>query len=147
MLGLLKLTILMLWALSDLGRTKATLAASAINFLAVFPLAIISYFEHVFKVSPSILVESYLLLTLGFDVVRIRTLWLLPAATKVAAPECAALFIKLALMIAESQPKRSLLLRAQEQYTGEQLSGLYGRALFLWLWNTLWSGMNYLVPD
>lgn len=132
----------MLWALRATPvKTKTTLAAAAANFLAVFPLGLLSYYEHVFCVSPSLLVELYLLLTISFDVVRIRTLWLMPPeAAGLAATELAALAVKIGLAVAEGRKKHGLLQEVNPRYTKEQLSGLYGKSLLLWLGSTLWSG-------
>lgn len=142
----MKLALLILWAVSGPQKTKITLTAAALNFLAVFPLCLLSYCEHVFRVSPSLLVELYLLLTIGFDIVRVRTMWFLPGATSLAAMESVALAIKLALAIAEAWAKDGLLQESDKAYTKEQLAGLYGRTLFLWLGRTLWNG-TYPEPQ
>jgi hypothetical protein len=146
-LGLLKLAVLMLWALpgTTAPRTKLTLAAAAVNFIAVFPLSVLSYFEHVFRVAPSFIIELYLLLTVLFDVVRVRTLWLMPASahTQLAAAETATLAIKVVLAIVEAARKDQLVFPAvREKYTVEQLAGFYGRSMFFWLGSTLWNGLS-----
>ncbi|GAB1316363.1 hypothetical protein MFIFM68171_06573 [Madurella fahalii] len=152
-LGLLKLGVLMLWALpgTTAPRTKLTLAAAALNLFIVFPLLVLSYFEHVFRVAPSFIIELYMLLTVLFDVVRLRTLWLMPPSAHVslAAGETATLAVKVALVLAEAARKDSLLLPdSKEKFSTEQLAGLYGRSLFFWLGSTLWNGFTrYLVPS
>jgi hypothetical protein len=139
-LGTLKLAVLILWVVLGPEKTKVTLAASTLNLLVVFPLCLLSYSEHVFRVAPSLLVELYVLLTLGFDIVRIRTLWFIPGATYIAGVECGALAIKLCLAVAEGCGKQGILQDHDKAYTTEQLSGLYSRSLFLWLGPTLWNG-------
>ncbi|KAK4224171.1 P-loop containing nucleoside triphosphate hydrolase protein [Podospora fimiseda] len=152
-LGLLKLAVLLLWALpsTKAPRTELTLAAAAINFVAVFPLCALSYFEHTFRASPSFTIQLYLLLTTLLDVVRVRTLWLMPgsAHTALAVTEAATLAFKIILGLVEAARKDQLVLKSlKEQYTKEQLSGLYGRSLFFWLASTLWNGFNrFLVPS
>jgi hypothetical protein len=81
-MGLLKLPVLMLRALpgTTAPKTGLTLAAAALNFAVVIPLSALSYFEHVFRVAPSFIIELYLLLSILFDVVRVRTLWLMPGS-------------------------------------------------------------------
>lgn len=120
-----------------------TLVAAALNFATVFPLCTLSYYEHAFNVAPSILIELYLLLTIGFDAVRTRTLWLMPSSGYVAlaAVESAAIVAKLVLALAEATRKDDLLLAGTDKFTGEQLYGLYGRSLFFWLGRILWNGM------
>ncbi|KAL2198275.1 P-loop containing nucleoside triphosphate hydrolase protein [Corynascus similis CBS 632.67] len=152
-LGLLKLAVLMLWALpgSTAPRTKLTLAAAAVNVVVVIPLSVLSYFEHAFRVAPSFIIELYLLLTLLFDIVRVRTLWLMPTTshTQLAAAETVALVVKVILSLAEAAKKDQLVFPdVKEKYTKEQLSGFYGRSMFFWLGSTLWNGYTrYLVPS
>ncbi|EAQ84525.1 hypothetical protein CHGG_08539 [Chaetomium globosum CBS 148.51] len=146
-LGLLKLAVLMLWALPDTTapRTKLTLAAAALNFVAVFPLSAVSYFEHAFRVAPSFIIELYLLLTALFDVVRVRTLWLMPtsAHTSLAAAESVALAVKLMLVLAEAARKDQLVPPdIKQRYTMEQMAGFYGRSMFFWLGSTLWERLH-----
>ncbi len=143
-LGLLKLAALMLWALpgTAAARTRLTLAAAALNFLVVFPLAVLSYFEHVFRVAPSFIIELYLLLNVLFDVVRIRTLWLMPSAhTALAVTETVTLVVTLILAVVEAARKDWLVFpHIRKRYTSEQLAGFYGRSMFFWLGSTLWNG-------
>ncbi|KAK4246305.1 P-loop containing nucleoside triphosphate hydrolase protein [Corynascus novoguineensis] len=152
-LGLLKLAVLMLWALpgSTAPRTKLTLAAAAVNVVVVIPLSVLSYFEHAFRVAPSFIIELYLLLTLLFDIIRVRTLWLMPTPshTQLAAAETVALVVKVILSLAEAAKKDQLVFPdVKEKYTKEQLSGFYGRSMFFWLGSTLWNGYTrYLVPS
>ncbi|KAL2134935.1 hypothetical protein VTI74DRAFT_10342 [Chaetomium olivicolor] len=152
-MGLLKLTVLMLWALpgTTAPRTRLTLAAAALNFVITMPLSVLSYFEHGFRVAPSFIIEMYLLLTLLFDVVRVRTLWLMPpsAHVSIAAAETAALAVKVVLAVVEAARKDALVFPdVREKHTAEQLSGFYGRSMFFWLGSTLWNGFTrYLVPS
>lgn len=119
------------------------MAAAAINFVGIFPLCVLSYFEHIYRAAPSFVIEIYLLLTALFDVARVRTLWLMPgtAHTSLAAAESATLFVKISLALVEAHRKDHLVLRTiREKLTEEQLAGLYGRSLFFWLASTLWNG-------
>lgn len=146
-MGLLKLAVLMLWALpgTTAPRTRLTLAAAALNFVAVFPLAVLCYFEHAFRAAPSFIIEVYLLLTVLFDIARIRTLWLMPPSAHVslAAAEAAALAVKIFVGLAEAARKDQLVFPdVREKYSVEQLSGFYGRSMFFWLASTLWNGSS-----
>jgi ATP-binding cassette, subfamily C (CFTR/MRP), member 1 len=143
----MRLGTLLLWILTSVKKTNLTRPAAAISFVAAIPLSLLSYMDHVFTVSPSLLVELYLLLTVGFDIVRIRTLWLMQdTSMPLAAIETASLMVKLVLAIVEARPKISLLQDRTKRYTGEQLSGLYGQSLLLWLCSTLWNGLLLLGP-
>lgn len=140
MFGLLRLALLIIWVVAGPPRTKLTLAAQTLNFLAAFPLSAVSFYEHTYRVGPSIFLEFYLLLTVAFDAVRLRTLWLMPGAVSIAAIEVVALIAKLGVGLAEGWSKKSLIRGDARDYSREQLSGFYGRTLFLWLLNTLWNG-------
>ncbi|KAK4139084.1 P-loop containing nucleoside triphosphate hydrolase protein [Dichotomopilus funicola] len=151
-LGLLKLAVIMLWAIPGTGgapRTNLTLPAAAVNFVGVFPLSALSYFEHTLSVAPSFLIELYLLLTILFDVARLRTLGLMPEGShrSLAAAEGVALAVKIALMLVEAARKDRLIApEVKRKHTLEQLSGFYGRSMFFWLGATLWNGFTrYLV--
>jgi len=151
-LGLLKLAVLMLWALpgTTAPRTKLTLAAAALNFVVVLPLSVLSYFEHALRVAPSFIIELYLLLTILFDVVRVRTLWLMPASvhTALAAAETATLVVKVVLALVEAARKDQLVFpNIRKKYTLEQLAGFYGRSMFFWLGSTLWNGLSLPFPS
>jgi len=134
---------------TDGDKTKLTLAAAAVHFAAILPLSLLSYHEHVFNVAPSFIIEIYILFTIGFDAVRVRTLWLMPldGYTPIAALETAAIAVKLAIAFVEAVKKNDLLLLdvVGKSYTKEQLNGLYGRSLFLWLFGLLWNGKGSLV--
>ncbi|KAL2178346.1 uncharacterized protein P884DRAFT_269013 [Thermothelomyces heterothallicus CBS 202.75] len=151
--GLLRLAVLMLWALpgTTASRTKLTLAAAALNFVVVIPLSVLSYFEHVHRAAPSFIIELYLLLTLLFDIARVRTLWLMRTTSheQLAAIETVAVVIKIALSFSEAARKDDLVFPGvKEKYTKEQMAGFYGRSMFFWLGSALWNGYTrYLVPS
>ncbi|KAL2165882.1 hypothetical protein VTG60DRAFT_3684 [Thermothelomyces hinnuleus] len=151
--GLLRLAVLMLWALpgTTASRTKLTLAAAALNFVVVIPLSVLSYFEHVHRAAPSFIIEPYLLLTLLFDIARVRTLWLMRTTShkQLAAVETVAVVIKIALSFSEAARKDDLVFSGvKEKYTKEQMAGFYGRSMFFWLGSALWNGYTrYLVPS
>ncbi|CAI4212352.1 unnamed protein product [Parascedosporium putredinis] len=147
-MGLLKLSLVLLWALqSPQEKTRTTLPASVLNFLVIGPLFVFSCTEHVFRIRPSVVIQIFLLLTTIFDVARIRTLWLMPGAMAFAATECGALAVKIGLVIAEAWPKHKLVVDDLQLYSGEQLSGFYSKTLFLWLMKTLWNGTIPPIPD
>lgn len=144
MFGLLRLGLLIIWVIAGPPRTRLTLAAQTLNFLAAFPLGAVSFYEHTYRVAPSIFLELYLLLTIALDTVRLRTLWLIPGAVPVAAIEVVALVAKLGVALAEGWSKKSLIRGDAAGYSPEQLSGFYGRTFFLWLLDTLRNGNQKL---
>lgn len=83
-------------------------------------------------------IESYLALSLIFDIARVRTLWLQGYNNNVAAVSTASFAIKCLLLCAESVEKRRFLRSEWAKQSPEATSGLFGKLLFWWL-NRLFS--------
>ena len=75
-----------------------------------------------------------------FDAARVRTLWLQPYNSSVAAVSTVSLVIKILLLIAEALDKSKFLRREWKLHSPEATSGLFGKALFLWLNRLLRTG-------
>lgn len=74
---------------------------------------------------------------------RIRSLWLMQRDTGLAIVETISLAVTVVLARAEARTKpHHLPTAALATLSREQLSGLYGRGLFLWLARTLWDGRS-----
>lgn len=84
------------------------------------------------------LLSSYLMLSLLFDVVRTRSFWLL-AATRAenafAAVFTAAVGVKAVAFLAESQTKTRWVQWDAAAHSPEETAGFFGLAAFSWLWN------------
>lgn len=96
-------------------------------------LGILSFVEHQKTIRPSLIIEFYLALSTLFDAARVRTLWLQPYNTTVAAVSTASLVLKMTLFATETVGKRQIL-RAQYQLESpEATSGLVAKLTFWWL--------------
>ena len=111
------------------------MAAAALDFAAACGLCILSHYEHSRSVQPSVLINVYLLLSLIFDVVRTRTLWLIPGPVvrNLAVITSMSVGIKLGILILEAQEKRGILLEVYKDLPPEATSGIYKRSVFWWL--------------
>lgn len=95
--------------------------------------------EHSRSIRPSLLLELYLILTVLFDIVKIRSLFLRNVTTD-GAVTIASVVTRFLLVLLEEFPKRSLFISEKEKDTAsrEAVGGLCSRAFFLWL-NPLFS--------
>jgi hypothetical protein len=89
--------------------------------------------EHGKSLRPSILISTYLFVTLLFDAAMLRTLWLSVHSQSIRSIFAASFSIKLVLCILEGIEKRKFF---KEEYTNsspEESSGFYGHGLLWWL--------------
>lgn len=130
-------------ALSTRGRE--TLAGAIIELVAALALVVLIDVEHVRSIRPSFLVSAYLFTTLLFDLVRVRTAWLLSDSRAYAACLSSSLAIKSLLLILGNVEKRKWLNPSEKARSAECLSGLFSRGLFAWLNSLLWKGYSMLL--
>lgn len=120
-----------------------SLAAAALVFLASLLTVPVSYMDHTRSSKPSLLLESYLFLTLLFDVVQTRTAWLSLSSTNVMVPlRTAATVVKALNLVLEVVPK--------DQFTDitnspEESSGMFSRGTYFWINKLLYRGYRSLL--
>ncbi|KAL2024878.1 hypothetical protein VTK56DRAFT_3577 [Thermocarpiscus australiensis] len=135
-LGALQLAVLVLWTTRSAVRTRATLAAAVLTLASTLGFCLLSYVEHGRAVQPSSLLNTYLLITLLFDIARARTLWL--RATDglnqiIAYVFSAAVAVKACVLVLEALEKRRLLRPEYRAYPPEATSSIFNRSSFWWL--------------
>lgn len=102
----------------------------------------LSFFEHTKSAGPSLLLNLYLTISILFDAVRIRTLWLLSSDRAIAALSIVCLVVKVAVLILEECGKRQWLLPSQWPWSTEVTGGIFNRTLFVWLDSMMWKGYS-----
>ena len=113
-----------------ISSAAVTLASS----LCMLPL---SALEHARSLRPSIIFNSYLFVTILFDVVVTRTLWL--ASRNLAELTFTRLFtsglaVKVVMLLLESAQKtRWLVSWDVKEHSPEETAGVFGLGAFLWL--------------
>lgn len=119
------------------------IAAGVINCLAAFCVLFALFIEHLYSFRPSLLLGSYLSVTLIFDIVAVRSFFL-RQITSEAGLRIAILASRAILMVLEELSKRSLFIceEKKKDIGKEQVAGFWGRALFLWLNPTLVLGFR-----
>ncbi|KKP03904.1 hypothetical protein THAR02_03992 [Trichoderma harzianum] len=93
----------------------------------------LSHAEHTTSVKPSAILTTYLFISVTFDAVRIRTLWLSMQKTGISILFTTTTGIKLAILILENIPKRLLPTSVDKGISPEELSGIFGLSLFTWI--------------
>ena len=143
------MVLVVLWAELATARTRASIANAVLSLLGAVSLAVLSFVEHQRSISPSFILNVYLLVTLLFDVAQVRTLWLQQYNNVVAASTTAAVAIKAALVILESLSKRNILILAWRSTSPEATSSFYEKASFWWLNPLFWIGFkrSFTVED
>ncbi|KAF2012008.1 multidrug resistance-like protein [Aaosphaeria arxii CBS 175.79] len=133
----LQLAIIILWATTKLHgiRTPATVASS-LGFASSLALFALSYLEHSRSPRPSYILNAYLFISLLFDIVVLRTVWIaLPSFQPVRIVLTSSFALKTIILFLEAVEKRNYL-RHPENLAPEETSGLYSQT-FLWWMNSI----------
>lgn len=96
-------------------------------------ITILTYLEHKRSVRPSSILCVYLLFSALLDSVHCRTLWLLDDVQPLATIFSALLAVKIALLLLESQNKKSILIEKGTSLGPEATSGIISRSVLWWL--------------
>lgn len=119
--------------------------ALSLVIAVVLGLGGLSFLEAVRSPRSSDAINVYLFLSIVFDAVQVRTLWLRVFSIKMAVAFSVCLGLKLVLLAFEVQGKMKWLLEDYRGLAPETLSGVFARRLFYWLNELLWSGYRALV--
>lgn len=99
-------------------------------------MLVLSCLEHARSLRPSILLSSYLFLTILCDTAQARTLWLASATgdeLAVARLATAAVALKAAILLLESRHKNRWASLDLERHSPEETTGIAGLGAYLWL--------------
>ncbi|KXH55487.1 hypothetical protein CSAL01_13474 [Colletotrichum salicis] len=126
--------------------SRVSIAAAVLGVIDAFALTLLSHAEHLRSIRPSTTIYMYLALSLIFDEVQCRTLWLFPGLRNLASVFSAALAMKLIMFSLEVQGKRRLLLAALRHLSPEATSDILARGCLVrsrkqrcWEWWTSFS--------
>ncbi|KAH6713295.1 putative multidrug resistance protein, partial [Leptodontidium sp. MPI-SDFR-AT-0119] len=138
-----QLGLLVLWTSNRV--TQATLPSSALSFIAAIAVLLLTGLEDSRAVQPSLLLSIYLLATLSFDAVQIRTLYLRHDNYAILGLFTASVAIKAVLLVLESRSKRSYLSAPYNVYSPETTGGIFNRSFFWWINPILVTGFRRLL--
>ncbi|RGP81066.1 ABC multidrug [Fusarium longipes] len=132
----LELSLVILVALGTFHATGIFIASSILKLVSALFMALLSLVDHRKSLRPSVLLNSYLFLTLLFDVVQARTLFL----TWTVKPEftyssifTATIAIKLGILLLEAQRKTRWVIWNEKERSPEETSGIFSLGVFFWL--------------
>lgn len=141
----LQAAVLILYATNSGVRSRTSLAATALVLADALGLCWLSHIEHVRSIRPSSLINTYLMVTLLFDIAHTRILWMQAAPQHIATVFTVTVAVKVALTIIEAIEKRNILLGPYRDVHPEVTSGIYSRALFWWLNALLTIGFRRII--
>ena len=146
-ISILQLVTIALWALRSGPPLldHVSIAAASVSFIASLATFIVSYMEHRRSPRPSVLLNSFLFISLLLDITILRSVWLsIFIETNLKAIYTASTAIRAIMLVLEAVERRSLL---AGEYPPEATSGLYGRAMFIWVTPLLMTGFRRLLQS
>lgn len=121
---------------NGLAIRELSLASSAMTFVAAASMMALSFFEHAKCPRPSSILCSFLSLTILFDIVQTRTLWLTiirPPQTTDARIFTASVVLKFTLLLLESKHKTNWVRWDAKEHSPEETNGVFGIGFYFWL--------------
>jgi hypothetical protein len=144
----LELSLLILVAVGSFHVTSMFIAASALKLVSAVFMITLSLFDHSKSPRPSVLLNSYLFLTLLLDAAQARTLFL-SAGDK---PELtynsifsAAMALKVVILLLEAQRKSKWVSWDDKEHSPEETSGIFSLGVFFWLNRLFLVGYNKIL--
>lgn len=128
---------------SDLARTSASVPAAAVAVVAALLVCLLSALEHTGSLRPSSLLLAYFFADILCRLPQIRTYWIMPGATALAATLTVDCVVKLALFTLEARGKRHLpghVPSGLGNMAAEELAGPISRTFYEWLFSLLIKG-------
>lgn len=143
----MNLVLLAMHALSSSERTKVTIAAATLTFVCTLGLCVLSHLEHIRSIRPSAILNGYLVLTLIFDIARLRTLFISHASRSIAGCFASMVGVKIMVLLTEATEKRGILLEPYQNLSPEETSGIYSRSVFFWLNWLMATGFSRILQN
>ncbi|PWY77392.1 ABC transporter-like protein [Aspergillus heteromorphus CBS 117.55] len=141
----LQIALLIEWASPSTPSNRMSIPAASLRVVDAFAMLALSAVEYRRSVQPSTVLNIYLLFSLLFDAVQLRTLWLMHNQTPLSAIATASLATKAILLILEARNKRMVLRQPYRNLSPESVSGILTRGCFWWLNPLLWQGFRTLL--
>jgi hypothetical protein len=124
------------------------MAASVLKLVAALLMITLSIVDHSRSPRPSVLLNSYLFLTLLPDAAQSRTLFL----SSGAKPELtysgiftATVALKVGILLLEAQQKSKWVKWNKEEHSPEETSGIFSLGVFFWLNNMFLAGYRKVL--
>lgn len=138
--AVLHFIILAAMVVGSASKTPMSIAGTAVIAVTFLFFLYASHLEHSRSLRPSTILSLYLGISLVFDVIRGRTLWLSSSSRIIASLVSASAGLKVVMLVLEGTSKRPFLKKQYQDTTPEAVSSIYSRSLFLWVNPFLWKG-------
>lgn len=134
--AVLELSLLVLAAVGSFHATGLFIAASTLKLVAALFMVTLSFLDHSKSPRPSVLLSSYLFLTLLLDTAQARTLFL--SSDDRAEFTYSTIFvttvgIKVALLLLEACQKTKWVTWNEKEHSPEETSGVFSLSVYFWL--------------
>lgn len=124
---------MILWSSSSAKYVRTAIPSAALSLCSASTVVVLSWAEHRKTIRPSSLLALYLLSSIVFNAVQVRTLYIRDIAPSVAAVLSANIGVQVVLLVLESRSKLSSLIAFNQTLSPEALAGLFNRMIFWWL--------------
>ncbi|OBT65097.1 hypothetical protein VE03_05221 [Pseudogymnoascus sp. 23342-1-I1] len=132
----LELSLLILVAVGSFHVTSMFIASSVLKLVSALLMITLSLVDHSKSPRPSVLLNSYLFLTLLLDAAQARTLFLSsgdkPELTY-SSIFSAAIALKVGILVLEAQRKAKWVSWDEKDHSPEETSGIFSLGVFFWL--------------
>jgi hypothetical protein len=127
--------------------TPASLPASIIALVATVGALLLSWLQHHRSEQPSTLLALFLAVLSIVDVARVRTFWLKPRSSDLAAIQTVVLVLNVLALYLESKTKRANLRRPEKFASSgpEPFTGFWNIVVFSWVLGTLKNGYRHVL--
>ncbi|KAJ5973001.1 ABC transporter integral membrane type 1 [Penicillium vulpinum] len=144
----LQLSLLILVAAGSFHVTNVFIASSVLNLVSALLMITLSVVDHSRSPRPSVLLSSYLFLTLFLDVAQARTLFLSSddkSEVTYSSMFVAAIALKTGILLLEAQQKSRWVGWDEKKHSPEETSGIFSLGVFFWLNKMFLTGYNKIL--
>ncbi|SPJ78957.1 related to multidrug resistance protein [Fusarium torulosum] len=132
----LELSLVILVAIGTFSATGMFIASSVLKLVSAFAMILLSLIDHRKSLRPSVLLNSYLFLTLLLDLAQARTLfltWTVKPELAYSSIFTATIAVKLGILLLEAQRKSKWVIWNEKEHSPEETSGIFSLGVFFWL--------------
>lgn len=144
----LELSLLILVAVGSFHVTSIFIASSVLKLVSALFMITLSLVDHSKSPRPSVLLNSYLFLSLLLDAAQTRTLFLSsddkPELTY-SSIFSAAIALKIGILLLEAQRKSRWVNWDEKEHSPEETSGIFSLGVYFWLNKIFLEGYNKVL--
>ncbi|KAF4994703.1 hypothetical protein FGRMN_5618 [Fusarium graminum] len=132
----LELSLVILATIGSFNATSIFIASSVLKLISALLMILLSLIDHRKSLRPSVLLNSYLFLTLLLDVAQARTLfttWTVKPELVYSSIFAATIAVKLCILLLEAQRKSKWVIWDEKEHSPEETSGIFSLGVFFWL--------------